>query len=262
MTTTPYGSFPADPARHRTLGDVFAKVLAARGNWGQDERALVREGGAIRVNYPAGSASPSTSRIHDAPRGGAQIYTEIGAPRLGLRVSYEVRFAENFDPVKGGKLPGLYGVTDTGELPSGGKTAAIGVDSISARLMWRRRTRSDPEDQIDAEVYLYSSRNRGGHRGESIQRGGIRFRRGVWHTVTLEVVLNADPAVGTGSRILCGVDGPPTIELRDSVLRCSADLKLKGLFFSTFFGGTDPSWATPVDTHVDFRNFRVDPVDE
>jgi hypothetical protein len=34
-------------------------------------------------------------------------------------------------------------------------------------------------------------------------------------------------------------------------------LRIRGLFFSTFFGGSDTTWATPVDQAADFANFTV-----
>jgi len=32
---------------------------------------------------------------------------------------------------------------------------------------------------------------------------------------------------------------------------------VSGLFFSTFFGGEDSSWASPSEQHTYFRNFRM-----
>ena len=41
------------------------------------------------------------------------------------------------------------------------------------------------------------------------------------------------------------------------VFRTVASLKIEGIFFCTFFGGNDPSWATPKTTHADFAKFAV-----
>ena len=235
---------PVVPGRHLTLGDVIRSLdfadLEASGNWGHDERARVVGPDTIRVVYPRGSASPSTTRIHGAPAGGAQAYVRLKEPCAGARLTYEVRFPETFDPRRGGKLPGLYGRNPGAPRPSGGKSAA---GAFSARLMWRAG--------LAGEIYLYSDRNRGAPRGESIGRGGVRFRRGVWHAVTLEVVL------GPEGRVLCDVDGA-RIGFEGGPL-CEG-VRVGGLFFSTFFGGTDPSWACAADTHVDFRRFAITPL--
>ena len=92
--------------------------------------------------------------------------------------------------------------------------------------------------------------------GESIGRGGIIFKRGRWQSVELEVLLNRIPGDGTGSRISCRVDDKK-IEITDTKLRSNANLLLNGIFISSFFGGTDLSWATLKHTYVDFRNFHL-----
>ena len=37
--------------------------------------------------------------------------------------------------------------------------------------------------------------------------------------------------------------------------RTTDALRIRGIFFSTFFGGGDPTWSTPRDTHADFAAF-------
>lgn len=37
--------------------------------------------------------------------------------------------------------------------------------------------------------------------------------------------------------------------------RDTRDITIDGLLFSTFFGGNNPSFATPVSTNIRFRNF-------
>jgi hypothetical protein len=39
--------------------------------------------------------------------------------------------------------------------------------------------------------------------------------------------------------------------------RTVPSLRIDGLFFSTFFGGADPSWAPSADQHVDFSGFAL-----
>ncbi len=88
-------------------------------------------GPVLQVTYPAGSFS------HDT--GGAQLYslwnTSDGSTFDSVILSYEIAFDQNFDWVKGGKLPGVRGGPD----PDGcsGGNASTGATCFSSRLMWR-----------------------------------------------------------------------------------------------------------------------------
>jgi hypothetical protein len=88
-------------------------------------------GPVLCVTYPEGSYS------HDT--GGAQFYSlwnTTGSPFRTMMVSYELAFGDNFDWVKGGKLPGLRGgLNSTG---CSGGNQADGTSCFSTRLMWRR----------------------------------------------------------------------------------------------------------------------------
>ncbi|PMR73935.1 hypothetical protein C1H69_16130 [Billgrantia endophytica] len=188
----------------------------------------------LRVHYPAGTSSPS-----DEPLGGAGFYADpkalAGAERACL--SYQVRFAPDFDFVKGGKLPGLYG----GDAPSGGE-AVDGENGFSLRLMWR--------EMGEGELYPYVV----GHEGVSVGRGSWHFPVGRWVSVEQEVILN-DPGRDNGIARLW-IDGRPVLEHRDITYRTTPESTIDGLMFSTFFGGTGKEWQTPRDQFVDFAAFR------
>ena len=134
-----------------------------------------------------------------------------------------MRFPENFDFVKGGKLPGLYGGTEV----SGGEESD-GTDGFSTRLMWR----ADGE----GEVYLYAPDESGTSLGRGTGPG-----TGAWLCVEQHVVLN-DPEEEDGS-VTVWIDGTRTFSEEGMRYRTVADLRIDGIFFSTFFGGADPSWA-------------------
>ncbi len=83
----------------------------------------------LQVFYPKGSINPGRK-----PQGGAQFYAlpiDIENAR-SVTFAYSVFFPGDFDWVKGGKLPGLYG----------GHTGCSGGDDsddcFSTRLMWRK----------------------------------------------------------------------------------------------------------------------------
>lgn len=220
--------------------------MAAAKAWGEENLEIVDVADgpfsqALRVQYPAGSVSPSYARKADAPVGGSQFYADLGiAPQESLRLSYYLRFSPDFDFVKGGKLPGLYG----GEGGSGGNIPN-GQDGFSTRFMWRANG--------DGEVYAYLPTSR--RFGTSIGQGDWRFQPGVWHHLEQEIRLN-QPGVADG-RVRVWLDGQLVLDQVGLIFRSVDSLKVDGIFFSTFFGGSDESWATPEDVYVDFANFTV-----
>ena len=199
----------------------------------------------LRVTYPAGSASPSVSRQEGVPLGGAQFYADLALPaQHQLRLSYYVRFSENFDFVKGGKLPGLFG----GEGASGGNIPD-GTNGFSTRLMWRQAG--------NGELYAYLPSSE--EYGTSMGRGAWQFQPGVWYKLEQEVTLNHPNRMDGQIRVW--VNGDLVIEQGGLQFRTIDALKIEGIFFSTFFGGGDASWATPRDVHTDFANFSVSAVE-
>nr|WP_290227297.1 heparin lyase I family protein [Trichocoleus desertorum] len=195
----------------------------------------------LRVKYPARSASPTVARKYRAPLGGAQFLADLNlAPRDTLRLSYSVRFSDNFDYIRGGKLPGLFG----GDSKSGGDTPD-GTDGFSTRFMWRKNGAG--------ELYAYLPTS--DKYGTSIGRGKWRFKPGVWHRLEQEVVLN-QPGRKDG-QVRVWLDGKQVLNQEGLTFRSTDKLKIDGIFFSTFFGGNDPSWATRKDVYVDFADFAV-----
>ncbi len=195
----------------------------------------------LAVRYPEGSINPSSV----APRGGAGFVSRAGldAGVDAACLRYRVRFAEGFAFAQGGKLPGLYG----GDGPVGGAAAAAG---FSARLMWRAAGRGE------LYAYLPEAGARAGRRyGQSLGRGAWRFPAGRWVRIEQEIVLN-DPGAANGiARVW--IDGQLRLERRDLVFRHGRDVRIDGLMFSTFFGGSDPSWASPRDQEARFADFAI-----
>jgi hypothetical protein len=194
--------------------------------------------GILTVSYPAGSAAPSVGALF----GGAQICLPFtGGPERDATLSYDIRIPTGFSWVKGGKLPGLYGGV---EPFSGGKHNAAGW---SMRLMWRKNG--------VGEVYAYISTTNA--YGDDLGRAAASMHwsaDGEWHRVTEHVVLNT-PGQVNGS-VSLALDG--TVYIVQSGLAVTTDdTRIGGLFFSTFFGGNDRSWAVKSTQHIDFRNFTV-----
>ncbi|KIJ63380.1 polysaccharide lyase family 14 protein [Hydnomerulius pinastri MD-312] len=167
----------------------------------------------LQLVYPAHSVNPGSK-----PAGGADFYaTPLNlSGALNVTLEYEVFFPADFDWVKGGKLPGLYG-GHTG--CSGGASAR---DCFSTRLMWRpngvgelylyapkdKQTKalcSDPQSVCDASY------------GLSVGRGSFGYNAGNWTRLQQNVVLNT-PGKQDGVFTLF-VDGKPVINRTDVFYR-------------------------------------------
>lgn len=64
----------------------------------------------------------------------------------------------------------------------------------------------------------------------------------------------------TGILIYCRLyyNGANAIRFTNLALRTSSSIaSINGLFFSTFFGGDDASWATPTNQYTYFRNIHM-----
>jgi hypothetical protein len=151
-----------------------------------------------------------------------------------------VRFQPDFDFVKGGKLPGLYGGTVTG-----GQEIPDGTNGFSTRYMWRAGG--------EGEVYAYLPTS--DEHGTSLGRGCWAFTPGRWTAIQQRVQLNTPGE--TDGQVTVWQDGKQVFSRGGLEFRTTEQLRIDGLFFSTFFGGGDTSWATPVDQYADFAAFTI-----
>ena len=135
-------------------------------------------------------------------------------------------------------MPGLYG----GDAPSGGADTSRG---FSTRYMWRTGGAG--------EVYAYVP-EKSGEYGESISPGAWTFTPGRWQHLEQEVMVNHLGALDGVLRVW--VDGELVVKRSDMLYRVADNVLVTGLMFSTFFGGHDPSWASPRTQSAFFRNFQ------
>lgn len=214
------------------------------GEWGIEQNCSLIDdskfGKVLRVRYPKGSVDPSMAKAGTAPLGGAQWYGRLPTPVDKVRLSYRLRFDPNFDFAKGGKLPGLYGGTRV----SGGRIPD-GTDGFSTRFMWRKGG--------DGEVYAYLPTSESF--GTSLGRGKWKFVPGQWHELVQKVRLNT-PGSDDGS-IVVHLDGREVLAVDGLRFRTVPTLKIEGIFFSTFFGGADASWAPSRDVSIDYAAFEL-----
>jgi hypothetical protein len=217
--------------------DQWLQSLPTYRVWGTQNLAVHQDGptNVLEVTYPKGSIDPATAT---APLGGAGFLYPASTPLSSGCLTYELEFARGFDFVKGGKLPGLYGCN----APSGGADTSKG---FSTRYMWRTGGAG--------EVYAYVP-DKSGIYGESISPGAWTFVPGQWQRLEQEVILNH---VGKNDGVLrVWVDGRLLVNRTDILYRVNNYVFVTGLMFSTFFGGHDPSWASPKTQMASFRNFQ------
>jgi hypothetical protein len=224
-------------------------TFSDRGSFGLDRGTVLpategAPGRVLRVSYPAGSASELAAADDGTPKGGVQAYLRLASGSYDqARLRYYVRFQPGFDFVKGGKLPGLYGGTITA-----GRKIPNGTNGFSTRYMWRTGGAG--------EVYAYLPSSV--EHGTSLGRGSWQFIPGHWALTEQEVRLNT-PGQADGS-ITVWVNGTQVFQQGGLVYRTTPSLKIDGLFFSTFFGGGDSSWASPSDQYAEFAEFSIRPV--
>lgn len=242
-----HSSASAEPetADFEKLMRGMSSFPSIKNNWGMENISFLLNDSDqtmfMHVLVPKGAIDPLTMTLRGLPLGGAgfkSVVVPLGTEKALL--SYRVRFPTGFDFVRGGKLPGLYG----GAGNSGG-TIPNGTDGFSFRLMWGK----DGTGEVYA--YLPSSVTW----GTGLFRGKFRFVPGRWHQITQELRLNT-PGKSNGVLRLW-FDGVLVGTQTDLLIRTVESLKINGLFFDFFFGGSDDSWAPPSNTFVDFSSFRL-----
>ena len=184
----------------------------------------------LRVSYPAGGWGSSES--------GAQIMFSL-PPAETMTAEYRVRFAEGFEFVKGGKLPGLAGgsATTGNRRPTG--------DGWSARFMWRSGG--------DAVLYLYHLDQRKQY-GDDF-RLGVKFKPGRWHTIRQCVTVNHDSK--RDGRIEVWFDAAKVLDVSSLGLHKDSQAPVNRFYFSTFFGGSGDQWAPNQKQTIDFAAFKA-----
>jgi len=92
--------------------------------------------------------------------------------------------------------------------------------------------------------------------GTSLGRSTFSFVTGKWQTVWLYVELNE---VGYRNGLVSlWYNGVQAMKIQNLELRTSSNIdSIAGLFFSTFFGGDDASWASPETQYSYFRNIQL-----
>ena len=206
--------------------------------------------GRVTAFYPQGSINPNNA---SAPSGGGEFLDSLGLPEQGAEhatLSYDIVVPEGFAFGKGGKLPGLYGLNDQISKPPAGCDHSQIVNGFSARLMWR--------ENGAGSIYVYAPEPEKVNAapnacGTYLGRGSFTLTPGHRTCIKEEIRLNT-PGHADGVLRLW-VDGALTFEDTTFIWRTDSSVRLKGLFFSTFFGGKTTEWASPRDQALTFEGF-------
>ncbi|KAF8177624.1 polysaccharide lyase family 14 protein [Pholiota molesta] len=220
---------------------------------------------AMKAHYPKGSYTFGFD-----PQGGFSFYAP-GPADVDLTTAkeatfgYSVFFPEGFDFNLGGKLPGLYGgnSADAAVGCSGGSRSTA---CFSARLMWRTAGAGELYTYLPPYTDAAFTANKrvcavaplsecNPTYGASVGRGSFKFATGAWTTISERVRLN-DAGKANGELELFA-NGKSVISVTGLILRDSAAGRIRGMQMQTFFGGSQPQFATPKDQDVYFSDFSV-----
>jgi hypothetical protein len=191
---------------------------------------------SVEIIFPANKFGPNESGFNWA----ADL-----TPKDEYSISYEVNFADDFDFVSGGKLPGLCGGHGkAGEKPKGD-------EKFSARIMWRRN------GKVVSYVYHLDQIGNYGDDFTWTNNGTLlQFPTSKWNKIKFTVKLNSE-GKQDGS-IIGYFNDQLSIEKHRLRFRESSALKIDKLCFNTFFGGNDQSWAPKSQQKIIIRNLRVE----
>lgn len=237
----------ADEEGRLVLHEDFESI--AKGDLGEvlanDERLEVRDG----VGANGGRGLLVTYEGYDR---GSRRLTErfpLGVKGDEFSLNYDVRFEQDFQFVKGGKLHGL----GPDRPITGGRP--MRANGWSARVTFKEKG--------SIRSYLYCQ-NKDGQYGVSLRHPTFRFERGRYYAISLHAKLNSEPEKDDGfARIY--VNGELLVDHRGVRFRGSMgdETLISQFMFSTFHGGHEPDWAPKSedgsykDVHACFDNISV-----
>ena len=201
--------------------------------WWQ-ENIQLKEGSEMDIFYPKWSFVPSST-----PRWWAWFIYKLEKTFDKVRLEYKVKFDGNFNFVKWWKLPWLC----WWDCPRWWNDTN---NWFSARFMWRT--------WWDWEVYWYFA-DKTWEYWKSLWRWTFKFLTNKYYTLSQELTLNT---VGKSDWIIVlYLDWKEVYRNKNINFRSNEWLKIDSILFSTFFWWSDTTWATPIDTHAYFKDFKL-----
>lgn len=217
--------------------DIIKKPFGFKTQWQEGSpNTKLLDDGSIQIDFLKDNIGPRYSGFN---------WSADLEPKDEYTISYEVKFAEDFDFVKGGKLPGFCGGKfEPGKIPNG-------EDAFSSRIMWRQNGR------IVSYVYHMNQKSIYGDDLEWREASGknLLLVPGKWHKIQFTLKLN--DALNANGMISASFDEKEALVRTDLKFRTTEKLKIDKLCFNTFFGGNDQSWAPNKEQTLWIRNLVV-----
>jgi hypothetical protein len=188
----------------------------------------------LKVFYPKWSYSPSSD-----PRWWAGFIYKMWKKLDKAKLSYKVKFDDNFDFVKWWKLPWFC----SWECP---RWWADSWSDFSTRFMWRAKW--------DIELYAYLPTNTSTY-WKSFWKGTFRFQP--WKYYKIEQTIKLNTPWKDDWEMIIYVDNSEVFRDNKVVFREKDDVHIDSIIFSTFFWWSDASWATPNDTYSFYKDFTL-----
>ncbi|KAG5719404.1 hypothetical protein E4T56_gene13457 [Termitomyces sp. T112] len=214
--------------------------------------------------YPKGSINPASELpggfgFHlSGPKEFAQ---ELARGATEAVFSYRMMLQSDWEWVKGGKLPGVFGgVGDLSYSCTGGRQQNR-CQCFNFRPMWRPNSAgelytylplTDTNSSVLVNVPPESKANN--DYGFSVGRGSFHFDIAVgrWVSIAFRVKLNTSGY--HNGEIQLWVDGESVMDIKGLSICNAESARIKGMHFQTFFGGHDESWASPKDQKAWFSD--------
>ena len=196
-------------------------------------------GKALRIKVEAGGHY-GTSIVY-------AFRKHAGAEPEEIYFRYYLRFADDWDPARGGKLPGISGTY--GRAGWGGRRVN-GEDGWSARGLFRKQV----DGLTPLGFYCYHVDMRGQYGSEWLwdrqKQGWLENNR--WYCIEQYAKMNTP---GKNDGILrAWVDGLPAFEKTDIRMRDTDALKIEAVWLNVYLGG---SWTARSDHHLYIDNVVI-----
>ena len=226
--------------------------------WDSGKKNYTSSASSVRLTYKKnGYGSEAGTNFRAQP---AKVF-----PAKSATLAYKVFFPKDFDFVKGGKLPGLWG----GAPGSGG--GDWNDDGFSLRVMFREKG--------EAVAYVYMCTDQGAYSGDEDCKlvraqgpgfskiahhtngagvdlwrdSGLKFIKGAWNDVELSLAVNTPgKADGTVSLKLNGV-------LREfkGISWCGKRKEINGLLFASWMGGGSKEYAPDKEQWTEIKGVSL-----
>ncbi len=257
MKEITFNNLPEGPFTEQLLKESWGDVTGSIKGIKEGRCSIVNIEGenVLEVLYPEGKFGPDD--------GGAKWNLNFDRPYEEYALEYKIRVPKDFDFVRGGKLPGLYG----GSGPAGGASTAE-ADGFSVRTMWRELGvlcqyvyyMDKEETKKWGSNFIWTTRE---NKNMPITKDmwkdmnthfddRVYLTPDTWHTLKTYIKMNT-PDQEDG-KIICWFNGIEVVNLN---LRFRKDMSfgIDKFKFTTFFGGNDETWTPKKDEKMYFKDF-------